>query len=207
MRIVIFGPTGGTGKLLTDQALRRGHAVTAFARDITPIAPRHGLLRLAGSVLDASEVDAAIQGHDVVLSALGGRPWRKNPICAPAISNAITAMTKHGVRRLIVMSTHGAGDTRADVDWFTRNVIIRFILAKEVADKEAMEKLLSASDLDWTVVRVGRLTNEPLRNDFRVADDGSIKGMGKIGRADVASFMLNQIESEKWLRRKPVIVY
>ena len=63
-----------------------------------------------------------------------------------------------------------------------------------------------ASNLDWTVVRVGLLTDEPPRGRWRTADDGSIRGMGKIARADVAAFMLAQISSTTWLRRRPVIV-
>src|SRR5262245_19714475 len=175
MKIVIFGPTGGTGRLLTDMALARGQVVTAFARDVTSIAPRPSLTRLAGSVLDSSAVDAAIQDQDAVLSALGVGPWRTSPICTPAMSNVVTAMTKQSVRRLIVMSTQGVGETRGDIDWFTRNITFRFALPIEIADKEGMETLLGACDLDWTIVRVGMLTNQAPRGDFRAADDGSIK--------------------------------
>ena len=70
-----------------------------------------------------------------------------------------------------------------------------------------MERHLSATDLDWTVIRVGTLTNEAPRETFRVADDRSIRGMGKIARSDVVDFMLTQLETDTWLRRKPVIVY
>jgi NAD(P)H-binding len=60
--------------------------------------------------------------------------------------------------------------TRADVGWFARNVLFRFVLRREVADKEAMERHLAATDPDWTVVRVGTLTNATARGSFRVAD-------------------------------------
>jgi hypothetical protein len=61
--------------------------------------------------------------------------------------------------------------------------------------------------LDWIVVRVSRLTNAAARGAFRVADDRSIHGMGKIARSDVADFMLAQLQSNTWLRRKLVIAY
>jgi hypothetical protein len=80
------------------------------------------------------------------------------------------------------------------------------VLRSEVADKEAMEAQLFASPLEWTVVRVGLLSDEPPRGRWRVADDDSIYGMGKIARADVAAFMLAQIGNTTWLRRRPVIV-
>ena len=206
MRVVVFGPTGGTGRLLVEKALRAGHAVTALARDPSAIPQRTDLTVLAGSVFDPATVNDVVAGHDAVLSALGGRPWRSG-ICAPAARNITAAMTRHGVRRIVAISTLGAGDTRADVGWFPRNVIFRFVLRNEVADKEAMETQLATTDLDWTVVRIGILANGPARGQFRAADDHSIQGMGKIARADVADFMLAQLTSTAWLRRKPVIVY
>jgi putative NADH-flavin reductase len=206
MRVIVFGPTGGTGRLLLEKALEVGHYVTAFARDRSAIVARPRLDVIAGSVLDAAAVEAAMPGHDAVLSALGGRPWRLAPTCGPAIRNITAAMRKYGPRRVVVISTLGAGDTRADIGWIARNVLFRFLLRTEVADKEAMESHLSTTNLDWTVVRVGMLTDEPARGTFRTADDHSIREMGKIARADVAAFMISQLGSDAWLRRRPVVV-
>jgi putative NADH-flavin reductase len=207
MKIIVFGPTGGTGRLLLEKAIHRRHSVTAFTRNTSAIEPRPDLRTLAGNVLDAAAVADAVAGHDAVLSSLGGRPWRTSPICGPAIRNIAAAMNTHCVRRIVAISTLGAGETRADIGWFARNVLFRFVLRNEVADKEAMERHLSATDLDWIVIRVGTLTNEAPRETFRVADDRSIRGMGKIARSDVVDFMLTQLETDTWLRRKPVIVY
>ena len=121
--------------------------------------------------------------------------------------NIAPSMVKHNVRRIVAMSTFGAGDTRPQVGWLARYLFFGLVLRSEVADKEAMETQLASSDLQWTVVRVGLLTDGPARGVWRAADDGSIRGMGKIARADVANFMLAQLESEDWLRRKPVIMY
>src|SRR5262245_9049807 len=207
MRLMIFGPTGGTGRLLVEKALLAGHSVTAFARNVSTIAPRPGLELLAGSVLDAPAVLRALAGHDAVVSALGGRPWRREAICAPAGRNITAAMMTHGIRRIIAISTFGAGETRADVGWFARTLVFGLILRSEVADKDAMERLLADSGLDWTVVRVGMLTNGTARGLFRAADDRSIKGMGRIARSDVADFMVAQLGRNTWLRRKPVVQY
>ena len=146
MKIILFGPTGGTGQLLLDKATQLGHSVSAFTRTASAIQKRPNLNILIGSVFDAAAVGQAVHGQDAVLSALGGRPWGRAPICAPAIRNITAAMTKHGVRRIVVISTLGAAETRADVGWFTRNVIFRFVLRNEVADKEAMEGYLHATD-------------------------------------------------------------
>jgi len=207
MKIIVFGSTGGTGRLLVEKAVAAGHTVTAFARNTSALDPQANLAGRLGSVLDPAAVEAAVAGHDAVLSALGGRPWRLAPICEPATRNIATAMTKHGLHRIVVISTLGAGETRARLGWFARNVLFGFILRREVADKAAMERYLSATDLDWIVVRVGVLTDEAARGAFRTADDDTIREMGRIARADVADFMLAQLTADTWVRRKPVIVY
>jgi len=128
-------------------------------------------------------------------------------VCSSAMLNIIPAMRKHQVRRLIAMSTFGAGDSRPLVNPLPRALIFGLVLRSEVADKEAMEALLVASDLDWTVVRVGILTDGPRTGRYRTRDDGSIRGMGKVSRNDVADFMLLELRARAWIRRRPVLMY
>lgn len=74
MRLLVFGATGGTGRALVEQALEQGHLVTAFARDPAKVRVTHQNLTIArGNMLDSSSVEAAVQGQDAVLSALGTR--------------------------------------------------------------------------------------------------------------------------------------
>jgi putative NADH-flavin reductase len=207
MKIIVFGPTGGTGRQLVAQALAAGHHVTAFTRNPASIEAHPRLSVIAGATGDQAAVEQAIAGHDAVLCALGGRPWRRRArVCSSSIRQIAPAMAKQGVRRLVAISTFGAGDTRPQVGWLARHLLFGLVLRSEVADKEAMERELSATDLDWTVVRIGLLTDEPARGTWRAADDGSIRGMGKVARADVAAFMLAQLENEAWLRRRPVLM-
>ena len=208
MKIAVFGATGGSGRAIVSQALAAGNEVTAFTRNPSALEPHTGLRIVAGEIEEQAAVGKAIAGNEAVLCALGGRPWRRRErVCSTAVSNILPMMVKHGVRRIVAISTFGAGETRAQVDWFPRIVLFGLVLRSEVADKEAMEIQLAASEALWTVVRVGVLTDEPPRGNWRAADDGSIRGMGKIARADVAGFMLAQLDSEVWVRRKPVIMY
>ena len=208
MRIIVFGPTGGTGRQLVAQALAAGHQVTAFTRNAAAMAPSPGLAVVAGSTLDADAVGQAIAGQDVVLCALGGRPWqRRARVCSSAVHNITPSMLRHGVRRIVAISTFGAGDSRPRLGWFVRKVIFGLILKHEVADKEAMEQALSATKLEWIAVRVGVLTDGAARGAWRAADDASMRRMGKIARADVAAFMLAQLETDTWVRRKPALMY
>lgn len=207
MKIIVFGPTGGTGRQLVAQALAAHHDVTAFTRHPMTIGTQPGLRVVAGDTRDRGAVERAIAGQDAVLCALGGRPWRRRArVCSSAMQNIAPAMAKHGVRRVVAISTFGAGDTRPQVGWLARSLLFGLVLRSEVADKEAMEQELSATDLDWTVVRIGLLMDGPAQGAWRAADDGSIRGMGRIARADVAAFMLAQLEDKAWLRRKPVVM-
>jgi putative NADH-flavin reductase len=207
VKLVVFGPSGGTGQQLVAQGLAAGHQMTAFTRNPSAVALRLGLTVMSGSTRDPQAVERAVAGRDAVLCALGGSPLRRRArVCSSAMSHIVPAMVRQGVRRVLAISTFGAGDSRQQVGWLARNVLFAFVLRSEVADKEAMEAQLFASPLQWTVVRVGLLTDESPHGAWRAADDGSIRGMGKITRADVAAFMLAQIDSTTWLRRRPVIV-
>jgi len=115
-------------------------------------------------------------------------------------------MTKHGVRRIVAISTFSAGNSRPRVGWFARHLLFGAVLRSEVADKEAMERALAATDLAWTVVRVGLLADAAARGAWRAADDDLIRGMGKIARADVAAFMPAQLASDAWVRRAPALM-
>jgi putative NADH-flavin reductase len=208
MKIAIFGATGATGRHLVALGLNAGHEVTAVTRNPAALDGRQGLTIMAGSAGDQSTLERAIAGQDAVLCALGGRPWRRQErVCSTAVGRIMPLMEKYGVRRIVAISTFGAGDTRSQAGRLARNLLFGVILRSEVADKEAMEMQLANSNLAWTVVRVGMLTNAPAQGTWRIADDGSIHGMGKIARADVAAFMLAQLESKDWLRRRPVLMY
>ena len=208
MKVIVFGPAGGTGRQLVIQALAAGHDVTAFTRNLGAIEARPRLTVMAGDPRNADAVERAVAGHDAVLCALGGRPWRRREqVCSSAIRVIAQSMARVGVRRVVAISTFGAGDTRPHVGWLARTLLCGLMLRSEVADKEAMERELSATGLAWTVVRVGRLTDKPPRGTWRAADDGSVRGMGKVARADVAAFMLAQLADDTWLRRRPVVQY
>lgn len=202
MKVVVFGPTGATGRAVIEQGLAAGHQVTAFTR--SNVASASAALRVVkGDVYDAPQVTAAIRDKDAIISCLGTRPWRSRvDVCSEGIRSILTGMKETGVRRLIAMSSQGVGDSRFS---FLGRIAAALVLRRLQADKEVMEKLLAASDVDWTAVRPGILTNFKAKGRVRAADDGSIVG-GFIARADVAAFMLQQLSSTEWVRKHPVIV-
>jgi len=201
VKLIVFGATGGTGQCLVAQALAAGHDVTVFVRRSGPMMTRARVV--SGEVFDRASVAEAVAGHDAVLSALGTRPWRHQDVCSGGIASIIPAMQRAGVKRVVAMSSQGVGDSKMDR---LGSLAASLVLGRSFRDKHAMEVLLADSDREWVVVRPGFLTNGTPRGTWRTDVDGAITG-GKIARADVAAFMLQQLASDDWLRKRPVIVW
>jgi nucleoside-diphosphate-sugar epimerase len=210
MRLAVFGATGGTGRALVEQALTIGHEVTAFARspDRLGLGAHPRLRTVVGDALDGRGVDDAVRDQDAVLSALGTRPWRHQDICSAGTTHIVAAMRARGVRRLIALSSLGVGDSRGRMSRLAR-AGATLVLRHALEDKHRMETMLrdgDGRDLDWVVVRPAVLLDATPRAHWRVADDGTVTG-GCIGRADVAAFMLEQLDCDIWLRRAPVLAW
>ncbi|NOY09476.1 MAG: SDR family oxidoreductase [Spirochaetes bacterium] len=199
-RILIFGATGGTGRQLVRQALSLGYKVTAFVRDPARLKVSDDNLSVfTGDVRNAEEVNKAVKDHDVVLSALGVKPFNK-PICAEAIKNIISAMKKP--QKLIVESAYGAGDSKKGI----YAEILCFILKPLMNDKNEMEKIILKSNIDYIVVRPTILTNGAKTGRYRVIDE-KVKGFPKISRADVAGLMLKLIKENHYKNKCITITY
>lgn len=207
MKIVIFGSTGATGKCLVDQALARGYHVTAFARIPANILVHHqNLSVLQGDVLDPAKVDAAINGQEAVLSALGSGLRSGNHVLSDGTRNIVASMETLDVKRFICESSFGVGDTHDDASAMSR-FVFNTLLKNAFADKVLQEDHIRRSNLDWVVVRPSGLTNGNKLGSYRVAEHMKLGIGAKISRADVADFMLNQLTDNAWLHKFPVISY
>ncbi len=207
MKIIIFGATGTIGRHLVDLALSQGHRVTAFARKPMALNLDHrDLTRYAGDVLDRDAVADAVEGHDAVLIALGS--GRKGTVRSVGTKHIVEAMARHGVRRLVCLSTLGAGDSRALLNFFWKRIMFGLLLREAYADHEAQEALVNQSGLDWTLVRPAAFTDGPATGACRHGFPPTEKSLKlKISRADVAGFMLRQLSGDTYLRRSPGLSY
>jgi len=208
MKIAIFGSTGGTGRELVKQALEIGHEVTAFARSPEKLDDlKNENLRLAqGDVLDYEAVAGAIKNQDAVLSALGSPTLRAgDTTLSDGTKNIIRAMREESVKRFVCETSLGVGDSYGQPGFAFTKIVVPLILKHAFADKEIQEKDIKASNLDWTIVRPGGLTNGERTGKYRHGSDKSISG--KISRADVAEFMLKQLTGDEYLRQTPAICY
>ena len=207
MKVLTIGATGATGRVLMREALEQGYEVTALARNPSAVAPEdHRLRVLEGNALDASEVEAAVAGQDAVLSALGTRSSRPTTLFSESTRNLISAMDKHGVRRLVCITGIGAGDSKGHVGFLYDRIILPFVVKNIYEDKNRQEEAIKQSDLDWVIVRPARLTDEPAKGEYGVYLKGSYTAT-KISRADVADFMLAQMKDSTYVHKTPVISY
>lgn len=209
MKILIIGATRGIGLQLLEQALAEGHTVTVLARDPQRLSMRHDRLRvLKGDILDAPSVARATVGQETVCCCVGIRPTVKPVnVFSAGTQNILDAMKKEGVKRLICVTGIGAGDSRNHGGLLYDKIFQPLVLKTIYEDKDRQETLIKASDVDWVIVRPGFLTNGPARGRYRVLTDLVGITAGKISRADVAGFMLDQLTSNRYLKRTPLLTY
>lgn len=184
MRLTIFGATGPMGLRLLERTIAQGHGVTAFVRDPSKLKARHERLALArGDAFASADVEGAVAGAEAVISVLGGkpsnplRPSRSGDPHGPASAgarNIVAAMKKHDVGRLVCQTAWGVGESKEEpgpAGSFFMNVLMPLFLRDDYADKEAGERIVRESGLDWTIVRPMILTNGAWTNRYRAAED------------------------------------
>ena len=209
MKVLIFGASGGTGRQLLKQALDEGIGVTAFVRDATKIQDiQHPKLAVvSGDVLNMEDVSRAVDGHKAVLYAIGAGP-KRSTIREQGTRIVIEAMETANVKRLVCLSSLGVGDSRADLSFFTRYVVVGIFLRHAFADHERQEAVVKNCALDWTLVRPPHLKDGEHTKTYQHGLKlryGDIKGW--ISRSDLADFMLRQLEDNRYIRKAPRVSY
>jgi putative NADH-flavin reductase len=207
-KLLVLGGTRGIGKQVVTQALQAGHEVTVFARtaDTIPVQD-HRLHLVAGAVTDGSRLSQAMRGQDVVISALGqGMSLKADGLIQRSVPVILAAMQAQRIRRLIFTSALGVGDSIGDAPLFSR-MMVRFLLKDIYADKIAGEAIVRRSDLDWTLVQPPQLTNGPLTRKYRVGERLELRGIPRISRADVAHFILTQLDDTTYVRKVALIAH
>lgn len=209
MNILIVGATRGIGRQLLEQALTSGHAVTALVRNPQRLAIQHQRLKVVnGDILDLDSVALAMAGQDAVCCTIGVKaPWVRVTVFSEGTRNLLQAMKNTGVRRLICVTGIGAGDSRGHGGLLYDRIFYPLLLWPIYADKDRQESLIRASDVDWTIVRPGFLTNGPLTRNYRMLTSMTGVTAGWVSRADVADFMLKELETNQYLRQTPLLTY
>jgi len=208
MKIYIIGGTGKTGRELIMQALEQRHSVTALVRNPNRLSIKDpNLTVIKGNVLDLKSFDSSMNGHDAVLSALGHKRFViYTSILSEGTKNIITAMQKQHVQRFICITSLGIHDSRFKLGLYYTLFTIPFILFFYFLDKSKQEKIIFNSDLDWTIIRPGQLTNGKKSLSYKHGlNVGNYIFTKLISRANVADFMLKQLNDKTYIRMTPGI--
>jgi putative NADH-flavin reductase len=208
--VLIIGASRGIGLEAVKAALEAGHSVRALARSAQRICLDHPKLeKIAGDALEMVTVKRALTGVDVVIQSLGVAPGleaivKPTRFFSKATRVLVTAMEKAKVKRLICVTGFGAGDSRGH-GGFLYSVAFHLLLGRVYDDKDVQERIVRNSKLDWVIVRPVILTDGLKTNAYRALVDPRDWTCGFISRADVADFLVKQIDDDAFLHKTPVL--
>lgn len=195
MKVLVIGGTRGIGREVVAAAHAAGHELTLLARNAERISLSvTGVRVVVGDAGDADDMERAVAGQDAVVWTVGVGPTRRPVhLFSRSTQFLLAAMAKHGVRRLICVTGIGAGDSRGHGGFFYDRILQPLFMGTVYEDKDRQEALLRASDVDWTIVRPGALTNGPATGLVRALTNLEGVTAGKVSRADVAGFIVEHL--------------
>jgi uncharacterized protein YbjT (DUF2867 family) len=210
MNIIVFGPTGGTGRAVIAKLLEDSHMVTAFARDPSKLSPMLGLTIVKGDAMNPADVKHAIPGHEAIVISLGNpqlplavslgaRRTTPADICEMGTRNIVAALGPGSAVRVLAVTAFGIGDTRAKMS-MTFKIMVQLFMQQLMADKERQEAVLKASDLDYVLVQPVGLTDAPATGDWVASAKGETRKM-RVSRRDVAAFIADEIANPLYHRQ------
>ncbi len=209
-RVLVIGASKGIGLETVRRALEAGHTVRALARSAGRIPLDHpNLEKTTGDALDPAAVKAALVGVDAVIQTLGlsaGPDMLFKPVrlFSEATRILVAAMEEAGVRRLICVTGFGAGDSR-NRGGLLYNTAFQLFLGRAYDDKDIQERIIRNSKLGWVIARPVILTSGRRTGAYRALVDPREWRCGFISRADVADFLVKQIDDDTYLGTTPVL--
>ena len=203
MNITIIGASAGIGLETVKRGLNRNHSITTLSRSKIEIEENQSLKMILGDATNKADLLNAIQNADALIITLG---TGKNMKATTLFSDfAKLILEIHEEKKIVVpfifVTGFGAGESKNYVSWLVR-LFLNSLLKDVYADKTRMEEMISHSDLNWTVVRPGRLLDKDLTEHYRT-ENKLFKGIniGGINRADVADFLIKQAENQTELKK------
>ena len=208
MNILVLGAAGQAGRHVVGQAVAAGHRVTALARDPSKLSmSAPNLVPIAADAGDAGALGRSLDGQDAVVCVMGNPTSRqRNPGLVAAMAGLVSLMEVSGPSRLVYLSTilvpesrHRAGRLAA--------TLAPLIIGNDIADHVDKEEAITASKLDWTIVRPTKLSNgAPTGRYLAGTDVTATKPLGMVSRSDLAGFMLGELLENRFVREKPAVV-
>jgi putative NADH-flavin reductase len=193
-------------------ALLAGHSVRALARSAARIPIKNAALdKVSGDALDSDTIRSALQDVNVVVQTLGvdiapRAIFERTTLFSQSTRILVDAMKASGVKRLIAVTGLGAGDSRGHGGLLYDAVVFPLLLKRVYDDKDVQEWIIRSSGLDWTIVRPGLLTNSPATGHYRVLSASKDWRFGVISRADVADFLVRQVDDRALIGAMPLLI-
>jgi putative NADH-flavin reductase len=203
MNITIIGASAGIGLETVKRGLDRNHSITTLSRSGIEIGEKKSFKVILGDATNKADLLSSIQNADAIIVTLG---TGKNMNATTLFSNFAQLMVEiHKENKIdipfIFVTGFGAGESKNYVPWLVK-MFLKYFLKDVYADKTKMEEFITNSDLNWTVVRPGRLFDKELTEKYRI-ENKLFKGInvGGINRADVADFLIKQAEKQTELKK------
>ena len=211
-KVLVIGASRGIGLETVRAALRAGHSVRALARSAASIPIQDtNLDKVSGDALDADTIRNALKDVDAVIQTLGvdiapRAIFERTTLFSQSTRILVDAMKAAGVKRLIAVTGLGAGDSRGHGGFLYDAVAFPLLLKRVYDDKDVQEWIVRSSGLDWTIVRPGLLKNSPATGRYRVLTAPKDWQFGAISRADVADFLVRQIDDRTLIGTTPLLI-
>jgi putative NADH-flavin reductase len=203
MRITVFGASGSVGDWLVPEALRRGHEVVAVTRQRSRITTQHPNLSVMQADLDdIAALEKTLTGSHAAIISLA------DPVVHTGTRSIVTAMRTAGVPRVEALTGFGTSAiSRRQLNPLMRAVVaaIRVITLPSFRAKEDQDAILRASGLTFTIVQPPTLTTGPATGTYRHGDYRGKSILGNISRADLAAFMLDNLEQDRYLNQSAYV--
>ena len=217
MKIALIGGSGFVGSAALNEALQRGHQVTALARDPAKLPARAGLTAVKADVLDAAQVAAAVEGHDAVIDAYN--PGWNAPNLYDAFLNGTRAIVagvkRSGVKRILIVGGAGSlyvapGVQLVDTENFKSHVPANIIPGAQAA-RDALTEMRGVTALDWTFLSPAAMLKPGERKGkFRIGGDDLLMDgdqPGSISVQDLAVAIVDELEKPRHLRQRFTVAY
>ena len=211
-KVLVIGASRGIGLETVRAAVHAGHNVRALARSAASIPIQDaGLEKVSGDAIVSDTVRSALKDVNVVVQTLGvdispRAIVERTTLFSQSTRILVDAMKATGVKRLIAVTGLGAGDSRGHGGFLYDAVAFPLLLKRVYDDKDVQEWIIKSSGLDWTIVRPGLLTNRPATGRYRVLTKSKDWRFGVISRADVADFLVRQIDDRALIGTTPLLI-
>ena len=203
MNITIIGASAGIGLETVKRGLNRNHSITTLSQSEINIEEKQSLNMILGDATNKADLFKSIQNADALIITLGTGKNMKPTTLFSDFAKLILEIHKENKITIpfIFVTGFGAGESKNYVPWLVK-MFLKYLLKDVYADKTIMEELITHSDLNWTVVRPGRLLDKELTEKYRI-ENKLFKGIniGGINRADVADFLIKQAENQTELKK------